>query len=131
MNIFGIVRTVVTGLAVVFLQLGTANAGQISTPILFLSNNTNQVVCVANNVTGSSVTVTVRIIGLVSGGSVSTCTLPANDRGGCQLGFFGAGQCRISIPSLTNQQVRDRVRGVMFTRPTTSPFALEAVVQAQ
>ena len=131
MTRFSVLRGVLTGLAVVFFQLGTANAGQISTPILFLSNNTNQVVCVANNVTGSSVTVTVKIIGLVSGGAVDTCTLPSTDRGGCQVAFFGAGQCRISNANLTNQQVRDRVRGVMFSRRTTSPFALEAVVQAQ
>jgi len=127
-----ILRTFVTGLAALFLQLGAANAGGISTPILFLSNNTTQVVCIANNVTASAtLSVTVKIIGIVSGGSTDTCSLPATDRGGCQVVFSGAGQCRISIAGFTNQQVRDSVRGVMFTRPITAPFALEAVVQAQ
>jgi hypothetical protein len=130
MNAFNVLRGVITVVALTFSHV-VANAGTISTPILFLSNNTNQVVCVANNVTSGPITVTVRIIGLVSGGSTSTCTLPATDRAGCQLAFFGAGQCRISNPSLTHQQVRDRVRGVMFTRPTTSPFAIEAVVEAR
>ena len=130
MNAFNVLRGVITVVALTFSHV-VANAGTISTPILFLSNNTNQVVCVANNVGTTSISVVVTIRGLVSGGATSTCALSPSDRGGCQVAFFGAGQCRISNPNLTNQQLRDRVRGVMFTRPTTSPFALEAVVQAQ
>jgi hypothetical protein len=34
------------------------------------------------------------------------------------------------INGATNEQVRDRVRAVMFTRAITAPFAIEAVVQA-
>jgi hypothetical protein len=112
------------------LNLTPASAGSISTPILFLGSST-QTVCIANNVTGASVTVGVRIIGIVSGGASDTCTLPANDRGGCEVFFNGAGQCRITMPNLTNDQVRQRVRGVMFLRRTTAPFAIETAVQAE
>jgi hypothetical protein len=131
MKSFNILRGTLAGIAVAFLQFGTATAGQIATPILFLSNNTNQVFCTANNVSASSVTVRVTIRGVVSGSATDTCTLPANDRGGCQVVLAGAGQCRISVTGLTNAQVADRVRGVMITRSTAPPFAIEAVVQAQ
>ena len=68
----------------------------------------------------------------VDGSGISdTCTLAANDRAGCEVFFNGAGQCRIGIANLTNAQVRDRVRGVMFLRRTTAPFAIEAAVQAE
>jgi hypothetical protein len=131
MKILSLLQRFGAGAAFATLSLGVASAGTISTPILFLSNNTNQVVCVASNVSASSVTVNVFIRGIVSGGATSTCTLPASDRGGCQVPFFGAGQCRIAVTGLTNAQVREVVRGVMFTRSTSAPFALEAVVQAQ
>jgi hypothetical protein len=128
---FSVLRGAVIGLAAAFLQFGTANAdGQIATPILLLSNDTDQVLCIVNNVSNAPVTVRVQILGVVSGSSTDTCTLAVNDRGGCQVPFFGAGRCRVLINGATNEQVRDRVRAVMFTRAITAPFAIEAVVQA-
>jgi hypothetical protein len=131
MRSFNVLRGTIIGLAAAFLQIGAANAdGFIATPILLLSNNTDQVLCIANNVSNAPVTVKVQILGVVSGSSTDTCTLAVNDRGGCQVPFFGAGRCKIFINGATNEQVRDRVRAVMFTRPISSPFAIEAVVQA-
>ncbi len=51
-------RATIAGLTLAIAQLGAANAGTIATPILFLSNNTNQVLCTASNI-GPAVTVTV------------------------------------------------------------------------
>lgn len=130
MSIFSALRAGAVVAAAAILQLAPANAGTISTPILFLGSS-NQTVCIASNVTTASVTVRVAIIGIVSGGAAATCTLPSNDRAGCEAFFNGAGQCRISIANITNDQVRERVRGVMFLRRTTAPFAIEAVVQAE
>jgi hypothetical protein len=131
MNVYSILRATIAGLAVAVLQLATANAGTISTPILLLSNDTDQVLCIATNVSGAPITVKVTILGVISGAPTQTCTLPVNERAGCSVVFFGAGQCRILITGLTHDQVLERVRGVMFTRAISAPFAIEAVVQAQ
>lgn len=130
MSIFSALRAGAVAATATIFQLAPAHAGSISTPILFLGSS-NQTVCIASNVTAGTITVGVRIIGIVSGGASDTCTLPPNDRGGCEVFFNGAGQCRISVANLTNGEVRQRVRGVMFLRRTTAPFSIEAVVQAE
>jgi hypothetical protein len=129
MRNFRVIRAAVAALSVAFLQLGHANAGQIVTPILLLSNNTNQVLCIASNI-GPAITVNVTIINVLGGSTHQSCSLAANDPGGCQVPLFSAGQCRIGVSGLTDDQVRARIRGVMFTRSTFAPFAIEAVVQA-
>ena len=130
MTVFNVSRSIIAGLAFTLASAGVVNAGQIETPILFLGGTT-QLVCVASNATSQSVTVTVSIIGNV-GTSTDTCTLPASDRNGCQVFRNNeSGRCRIAVTGLTNNQVRGRVRGVMFTRVTTLPPRIGAVVQAQ
>ena len=130
MTVFNVSRSILAGLAFTLASAGMVNAGQIETPMLFLGGST-QLICIATNATTQPVTVTVRIIGTI-GTSVETCTLPANDRNGCQ-GFRNgeAGRCRIVVTGISNDQVRARVRGVMFTRITTAPFTIGAVVQAE
>jgi hypothetical protein len=79
---------------------------------------------------GAAITVTVRIVGF-SGNSQDTCNLPAGDTNGCQVFRNNdAGHCRISSAVDTNT-LRARVRGVLFSRRTTSPFTIFAVVQAE
>jgi hypothetical protein len=116
--------------AALMLCNGAATAGSISTPILFLGG-TNQLVCIANNVGTTAVRVKVKIIGLNNTVSQS-CKLGKNDAGGCQ-NFLNneSGYCVISNDALTDADLRAQVRGVMFTRSTSPPFAIEAVVQAQ
>jgi hypothetical protein len=126
---YKIVRIVVAGLSIALLPL-SAYAGTISTPIIF-KGNSDQLVCIANNVSTSQIKVTVRIIGFFNT-ATDTCVLPANDVFGCQVFLNNAaGQCRISISGLTNSQVQEVARGVLFSRKITAPFATDAVVQAQ
>jgi hypothetical protein len=125
-----VVRSISAAMAALLLCAGTASAGSISTPVLFLGG-TNQLVCIANNVSDADVTVKVRIIGTVST-TTETCTIPPNDAGGCQ-NFLNdqSGYCVIFNNKLTDAELKQRVRGVMFTRSTTPPFSIEAEVQAQ
>jgi len=126
---YKIVRIVVAGLSIALLPI-SAYAGSISTPIIF-QGNSDQLVCIANNVSTSQITVTVRIKGFLST-ATDTCVLPANDVDGCQVFLNNAaGQCRIIIAGLTNSQVREVARGVLFSRKITAPFATDAVVQVQ
>ena len=126
---YKVVQIVVAGLSIALLPL-SAYAGTISTPIIF-QGNSDQLVCIANNVSTSQIRVTVRIIGFFNTASDS-CVLAANDVFGCQVVLNNAaGQCRISISGLTNSQVREVARGVLFSRKITAPFATDAVVQAQ
>jgi hypothetical protein len=106
-----------------------AQAGSIQTPIMF-SGGGNQIVCIASNASTQSVTVTVLIIGFF-GNSAQTCTLTPADRNGCQAFRDDAGRCRITVAGLTNAQVRERVRGVLFGRTTAPPFTTFWSVQAQ
>jgi hypothetical protein len=118
--------------AFMFLGVGMANAGSIFTPIVFLGAG-NQIVCVANNVSSQTIRVTVRIVGLVNGGvSAQTCTLEPNDFGGCQI-FRDAdgGHYQITVANVEQDQARAMVRGVLFSRRTTAPFATDSTVQAQ
>jgi hypothetical protein len=117
--------------ALVVAPLGAAQAGQIVTPVLFTGSG-NQIICVANNITAATVNnVTVRIFGVL-GNATETCNIAAHDGGGCQaFRNNDAGYCVISIPGMSNAQVAARLRGSMMARKTTSPFTIDAVVQAQ
>lgn len=108
-----------------------AQAGKIVTPMLFMGG-TNQLVCIATNATSSTINVKVKIIGNLGGVGTENCTLTANDTAGCQA-FLNdnAGHCRISMDNNTNAEVREKVRGVMFNRLTTSPFTIETSVEAR
>ena len=129
MNILKILRSA-SALAVLALVPLSAQAGNITTPILFLGAS-NQLVCVANNVSTSTVTVNVTIVGATTS-VTQTCTLHSGDRAGCQaFKNNDAGHCIIAVPSLSSSQVATDLRGVLFTRKTTSPFTLEAVVEAR
>lgn len=119
-----------TAAALSLCAIGTANAGAIYTPALFLGSST-QLVCIATNTTGGVLNVRVTIIGVL-GNATQTCALDPNDGGGCQtFRDNDAGYCKITVNGLTNAQVAQQVRGVLFTRKTVAPFAIEAVVQAQ
>jgi len=109
---------------------GVANGGQIATPVLFLGDG-DQVVCVANNVSNSTLEVTVSIFGLVGGSNSDTCTLEPEDGGGCQT-FLNddGGYCTIEA-SGTNRSVQKNFRGVLFNRITSSPFTVFTSVEAR
>lgn len=130
MSISRILHTKAAALFFTTLSLGVANAGTLSTPILF-TGGVNQLICIANNVSNQPITVTVRMIGL-TGTSIETCTLPAGDNQGCQeFRNNDAAHCTITA-GVEQSELRARVRGVMFSRRTTSaPFTIEAVVQAE
>ena len=132
MKIFNVTRNVLAGMAFMLLPLGAADAGSLFTPIIFAGSG-NQVVCIANNIGTQSIKVTVRIVGLISGAiSAQTCTLAAGDFGGCQVFRNNdGGHCQILVSTLEQDQVRAQVRGVMFSRKTSSPFTVESVVQAR
>jgi hypothetical protein len=131
MQVFNVSRNLFAGLAFTILSLGAANAaGFISTPIIFQGDG-NQLVCIANNVHTAPITVVVRIVGLTTTVS-QTCTLPVGDRDGCEaFKNNDAGHCVISMAGATNADVFARVRGVMFSRKTLSPFSTDAVVEAR
>lgn len=123
-------RSILASMVFTLLPLGVAQAGSVKTPMIFLGGGT-QLVCIANNVHSAQVTVVVKIIGTVDNAQQS-CVLPAGDRDGCQAFKNGqAGYCVISIAGMTNAEVATRVRGVLFTRKTVAPFAMEGTVQAQ
>jgi hypothetical protein len=132
MNIRTAVRPAFVGATLTLLTTGVANAaGVISTPIIFLGN-ANQIVCIANNVSNSSVKVRVRIFGNIGGTATETCTLPSGDTEGCQVFLNNeGGHCRISVKGLTDEEVRNSIRGVLFSRKTVSPFSSDFLVQAQ
>jgi len=127
---FSRLRAALLAAALSLCATGAANAGAIYTPALFLGSST-QLVCIATNTTGGVVNVRVTIVGVL-GTATDTCALDPNDGGGCQVFRDNdAGYCKISVTGLSNAQVAQQVRGVLFTRKTTAPFAIEAVVQAQ
>ncbi len=109
---------------------GSANAGVISTPIIFLGQGT-QLICIGSNISAVPVTMTVKIIGQ-STTVTQTCTLAASDTDGCQNFLNGqSGQCRISIAGVSSDTVRARVRGVLFNRITVSPFSIFNTLEAR
>ncbi len=109
-----------------------AQAGKIETPMLYLSSTTTQLICIATNASSSSINVKVKIIGNLGGTSTETCTLPAGDIEGCSTFLEGnAGRCRITVNNMSSSDVRERIRGVLFTRNAPSPSTIEAVVEAR
>lgn len=124
-------KIVMTVAGLTLVQLQAAKAGSISTPIL-LQGAGNQIICIANNITAAAVNnVTVRIVG-VNGNATENCDIAANDGSGCQaFRNNDAGYCVISIPGLTGPQVAARLRGSLIARKTTSPFTIDAVVEAR
>jgi hypothetical protein len=130
MKFFSIASTALALMASMLLSLSAVHAGTLNTPIIFLGSGT-QLVCIANNVTASPIAVVVRIVGQ-STTTTQSCNLPAGDRNGCQAFKNGeSGHCSITMSNLTNAEVAQRVRGVMFSRKTVAPFAMEGTVQAQ
>ena len=129
MMIFRFSRRIFASLVGLLQSIGIANAGTLSTPIIFLGGG-NQLICIANNVSLQAITVTVRIVGF-SGTSQQVCTLAAGDTNGCQaFRNNDAGHCRI-ISNLEQTELQARARGVLFSRSTTAPFLIRALVQAQ
>jgi hypothetical protein len=131
MQVLKISRNWLIGVAFLAVPLGAAQAGSVKTPMIFLGSGT-QLVCIANNVHTAAITVVVRIIGTTDT-TTQTCTMAAGDRNGCQAFKNGqAGYCTITMGGgLTNADVAARVRGVLFSRKTVAPFAMEGTVQAQ
>jgi hypothetical protein len=132
MTRLNVTRNILAAMAFTLLPLGAAHAGSLFTPIIFAGSG-NQIVCIANNVGTQTIKVTVRIIGLISGGvSSQSCSLAAGDHEGCQaFRNNDGGHCQITVTSLEQDQLRAQVRGVMFSRKTVSPFSVESAVQAQ
>ncbi len=109
-----------------------AHAGSIETPMLYLSSTTKQLICIATNASNSSINVRVKIIGNLGGTATENCILPAGDINGCSTFLENnAGRCRISVNGMLSNDVRERVRGVLFTRNAPSPSTIEAVVEAR
>jgi len=130
MTLTTMARSFVAAMTLGVLPLGAANAGSISTPVLFKGAG-NQIICIANNITNATLSVTVKIVGVL-GNDTQTCSLGPNDAGGCEaFRNNDAGYCIISMTGLSNAQVAQRLRGVLISRRTTSPFTTDAVVQAQ
>jgi len=130
MGTLSLFRRISAYVAVATLQFGVAQAGSISTPILFTGGG-NQLMCIANNVSASAIRVTVSVIGLI-GTTTQACTLPAGDNVGCQVFRNNdAAHCVISS-GVEQSELKARVRGVMFARRTTSaPFTIDVAVQAE
>lgn len=132
MIISNVSRNILAGMAFTLLPLAAAQAGSIKTPIIF-KGNSDQLICIANNVHTAAVTVIVRIVGITNPtDATQTCTLPVGDKEGCTAFLNNArGHCVITITGATNADVAARVRGVLFSRRITAPFATDALVQAQ
>ena len=130
MNIRMIARSLLIGAAFGLLPVGAANAGSIFTPALF-KGSSDQIVCIATNVTAASIHVSVKIWGVL-GNAAQTCTLAPHDAGGCQAFRNGdAGYCQIFVGTMTDAQVAASLRGVLLSRKTMAPFTVEASVAAR
>ena len=63
--------------------------------------------------------------------SAATCTMEPNGNSCVALLPGDTGFCRITASGLTNEQLRERVRGALFSRMADSPFRVEGVVEAR
>lgn len=126
-----VLKAALAATALSVLSIGAAHAGQIVTPAIFTGSG-NQIICVATNITNQTImNVSVRIYGVL-GTEMVTCDIEPHDGGGCQaFRNNDAGYCAIVVAGLTNAQVAARLRGSLMARRTTSPFTIDAVVQAQ
>jgi hypothetical protein len=119
------VRTI--GALAATLALATsASAGVLATPTLFQGGANSQNVCVATNVGTAPVTVTVRIVPLLSDPSEETCTLQPNEPGGCQNSANDLAYCVVKVQGSTKN-----VRAVMMNRSLQSPFTINTAVEAR
>ncbi len=118
MTIFNVSRDIVAGIAFTLLSFVAAQAGSIFTPPI-ITQTASTATCIANNVHTAPVTVTVKLISSINVDASKTCTLAIEDDAQC----FSSktyndpqvrARCEISISGLTNTQVRERVRGVLF-----------------
>jgi hypothetical protein len=125
-----LVSTILAGALFTLASFGPASAGALFTPIIFIGGN-DQLLCIANNVSPNTITVRVTIIGFFASSPVEVCTLAPGDKFGCQQ-FLNdqSGHCRI-VSSISTPDLRAGVRGVMFSRITTAPFTVDAIVQAE
>jgi hypothetical protein len=111
------------------LTCSLAHAGSIQTPTL-ASGEDSEFVCTANNVTNAPIAVTVKIFGALDNSSAN-CTMQPNDNGCAVVHGADNAFCRISVNGLTGGQVRERVRGALFSRSLDSPFRVEGVAEAR
>ncbi|MEW6269305.1 MAG: hypothetical protein AB1689_08430 [Thermodesulfobacteriota bacterium] len=115
---------IATAIALVLGLAGSASAaGVLSTPTLFQGSGQN--VCVATNVGKVPVEVTVKMVSLTDT-TEETCTIDPGDPGGCQNSVNGLAYCQVIV-----QGSAKRVRAVMFNRNLTSPFTINAAVEAR
>jgi hypothetical protein len=98
-------------------------ANVLSTPTLFAGSGQN--VCVATNVGATPVTVTVRMVTLLSGTTEETCTIEPGDPGGCQNSAGDLAYCQVVVQGSTK-----RVRAVMMNRDTAGTFTIHSAVEA-
>jgi hypothetical protein len=119
-------KKLMTAMALTLGFNGAAFAGSVlSTPTLFQGSAQN--VCVATNVSNNPVTVTVKMVTLLSGVIQNTCTIPPGDPSGCQEAANDLAYCQVSVL----QGSPKSVRVVMMNRNTTAPFTINATVEGR
>ena len=131
----------VSVLGLVALLATSASAGTLTTPYLFAGDTNGNHVCVATNVGGRPLKVTVEAIPsdqAPGDGDTETCilaplaaatTVPSAD-GTCEAPLFSAGFCRFTVDGST-AFARKNVRGVMINRQITAPFTIFTTLQAE
>jgi hypothetical protein len=121
-------RTVRTigALAATLALAGSASAGVLATPTLFKGGTNSQNICVATNIGTAPVTVTVRIVPLLSDPTEETCTLGPDEPGGCQNFANDLAYCVVKV-----QGSAKNVRAVMMNRDIVAPFTIHTAVEAR
>lgn len=121
-------KKLLTAMAMTLSINGVAMAGGsiLATPTLFQGGPSGQNVCVATNVGSSPVTVTVEMVGLLTGTTQETCTINPGDPGGCQNFANDLAYCRVIV-----QGSAKKVRAVMMNRSIASPFTIFTAVEAR
>jgi hypothetical protein len=114
------------GLAATLALAGPASAATLATPTLFAGGPNAQNICVATNIGTTPVTVTVRMVPLLSDPTEETCTLEPNDPGGCQNSANDLAYCVVRT-----QGSAKNVRAVMMNRLIVSPFTIHTAVEAR
>src|SRR5690349_3350433 len=94
-------RTSLGASALALAATTSAIAGSISTPTIF-KGDSDQIVCIATNVTAAPIHVVVRIYGF-GANATTTCDVDPNDPGGCEA-FRNAdgGFCKITVAAMSN-----------------------------
>lgn len=117
---------IIGGFAATLALTSAASAASIATPTLFQGGANSQNICVATNVGTTPVTVTVRIVPLLSDPTEETCTLQPNEPGGCQNAANDLAYCVVKT-----QGSAKNVRAVMMNREIVAPFTIHAAVEAR